>query len=330
VLFSRRAAEYVRSHRFDIVHCITPCLAADVYQPRGGTIPETLERNAAIRTSTARRTFKRLGQRLNLKNQMLARLERQLLTRVPAPWVVAISDYVREQVERHYQFDPARIVKVFNGVDPDESDESLRVADRTQIRRHYGIAYDELVVLCVAHNFKLKGVSKLIEALARPGAQAYRAVIVGRDNPSPYVQLAEQLGVDNRIIFTGPTQRTAAFFHAADVLAHPTYYDPCSRVVLEALAAGLPAVTTRFNGAAERITDGLNGYVIDAPENVDELADRLGRLADPEHRRGCGQEAPLAVSGCSMEDHARRVMGLYERIVSDRGERRALESPLRG
>ncbi|HOQ85805.1 MAG TPA: glycosyltransferase family 4 protein [Phycisphaerae bacterium] len=328
--FSRRAAEYVQSHRFDVVHCITPCLAADVYQPRGGTIPETLERNAAIRTSPTRRRLKQLGQQLNLKNRMLARLESQLLARKPAPWVVAISDYVRDQLERHYHFDPARIVKVFNGVDPDESDEAQRLADRTQIRRHYGIAYDELVVLCVAHNFKLKGVNKLIEALARPGGQAYRAVIVGRDNPAPYAQLAEQLGVQHRIIFTGPTQRTAAFFHAADVLAHPTYYDPCSRVVLEAMAAGLPAITTRFNGAAERITDGLNGYVIDSPEQVDQLADRLGRLADPDHRLNCGQEAPLAVSDCSMEDHARRVMGLYEQIVADRGERRALESPLRG
>lgn len=318
LLFARRAAAYVRTGGYDVVHCITPCLAADVYQPRGGTMPETLERNAAIRTSKARRGLKRLGQGLNFKYRMLAGLEARLLSRKPAPWVVAISDYVAEQVQRQYHFDPARIVKVFNGVEPDQATPGEREVDRTQIRRHYGIGHDELVVLCVAHNFKLKGVGKLIEALALPGGRPYRAVIVGRDNPAGYVRLAEQLGVKDRIIFTGPTQRMAAFFHAADVLAHPTYYDPCSRVVLEALAAGLPAITTRYNGACERMTDGENGYVIDTPESVAGLAECLGRLADPEHRLACAGRAALAVAGCSMQDHARQIKDLYDRVVACR------------
>lgn len=318
-VFARRAASYVRRHPFDVVHCITPCMAADVYQPRGGTIPETLERNAALRPSRTRRGLKRLSQGLNLKYRMMALIERRLLSRTPAPWVIAISDYVSEQLRRQYAFDPRRIVKIFNGIDPDSSSFADRELDRTQIRRHYGIPHDGLLALCVAHNFKLKGVARLVEALSRPGGRSYRAVIVGRDNPSPYVQLAEQLGVQDRIIFAGPTQRMAAFFHAADVLVHPTYYDPCSRVVLEGLSAGLPAITTRFNGAAERMTDGVHGYVIDTPDDVDGLADRLARLADPDHRENCARQAPLAVADCSMEDHARRIRELYEQIASSEG-----------
>lgn len=318
LFFSRRAAAYVRTHRYDVVHCITPCLAADVYQPRGGTIPEMLERNAALRASVARRGMKRIGQGLNLKYHMLAGMESRLLRREPTPWVIAISQYVADQLERHYRLDPGRIVKVFNGVDPDRTSQQERDLDRTHIRRHYGLSYEEPVVLCVAHNFKLKGVGKLVEALAQPAARPFRALIVGRDNPTPYAELAERLGIKDRIIFTGPTQRMSAFFHAADVLVHPTWYDPCSRVVLEALAAGLPAITTRLNGASERLTDGRQGYVIDSPDRVDELADRLGRLADPEHRQACAERAPLAVADCSMEDHARRIKELYETIVAER------------
>jgi UDP-glucose:(heptosyl)LPS alpha-1,3-glucosyltransferase len=327
LFFARRAAAYVRTRRFDVVHCITPCMAADVYQPRGGTIPEMLERNAAIRTTAARRGMKRIGQGLNVKYRMLAGMESRLLLRNPPPRVIAISQYVADQLERHYGLDPGRIIKVFNGVDPDLASEQERQVDRTQIRRHYGLSHEEPVVLCVAHNFKLKGVGKLVEALARPAARAFRALIVGRDNPTPYAEMAEQLGIKDRIIFTGPTQRMAAFFHAADVLAHPTWYDPCSRVVLEALASGLPAVTTRLNGASERLTDGVQGYVIDSPEQVDELADRLGRLADPGHRQACAERAPLAVAECSMEDHACRIKVLYETIVA---ERRQSGSLLRG
>jgi UDP-glucose:(heptosyl)LPS alpha-1,3-glucosyltransferase len=318
LFFSRRAAIYTRANPFDIVHCITPCLSADVYQPRGGTIPETLERNASIRRTLVSRGAKRVGQAFNVKYHMLAAMEKRLLTRKPAPWVIAISGYVAGQLQKHYRFDPGRIAHVFNGVDPDPTPVPERQLDRTVVRRQYGIGRDALVVLCVAHNFKLKGVAKLIEAISRPAGRDFHAVIVGRDNPAPYARLSERLGVAPRVTFSGPTTRISAFFHAADVLAHPTYYDPCSRVVLEAMAAGLPAVTTRYNGAAERISDGVQGYVVDSPNDVDALADRLGRLADSAHREACAAAAPAAVAGCSMEHHAREVRALYERILAER------------
>ncbi|HOB75460.1 MAG TPA: glycosyltransferase family 4 protein [Phycisphaerae bacterium] len=331
-LFVKRAQEYVRTNRFDIVHCITPCPFADVYQPRGGTVPETLARNLAMRGSPVRRVLKQLGQRINLKYRVISGFERQLLSR--RPWVIAISRYVADQLQRHYRFDPQRVRLIFNGVDPDISTPAERASHRAQLRRQFGMKDTDLMLLCVAHNFRLKGVGPLIRALAwrvereRAGtARAGRAsvVVVGRDNPAPFTKLAEQLNIRDRVLFTGPTPRVQAFFHAADVLVHDTYYDPCSRVVLEALGSGLPVITTRFNGAAERIVDGREGYVIDSPDDVPALADRIERLADPEHRRACAANAPRAVEGISMRDHARQVLALYEEILrsgqAGRGER---------
>lgn len=323
-LFVQRASEYVRAHAFDIVHCITPCPVADVYQPRGGTVPEMLERNLALRPSSWRRTLKRFGQQINLKYRVIGDLERQLLTRRPSPWVIAISQYVAEQLERHYGFDSERVRLIFNGVDPDRSSPGERRSHRAQIRRQFGLNEADLMLLCVAHNFKLKGVAPLIRALAcrvereRQGSvHSGRAfvVVVGRDNPAPFVRLADRLKVADRVLFTGPTPRVQAFFHAADVLVHDTYYDPCSRVVLEAMAAGLPVITTRYNGAAERIADGIEGYVIDSPDNVSDLSDRIERLADPEHRRACAANASRAVEAVSMRHHATRVRALYEEIL---------------
>jgi UDP-glucose:(heptosyl)LPS alpha-1,3-glucosyltransferase len=281
-------------------------------------VPETLDRNLALRSGGLQRGFKRLNQRLDLKAGITARLERRLLRRNPAPWVIAISQYVADQLDRHYRFDPARVRLVFNGVDPDDTPAPERRARRVEIRRQLHLADDDLMVLCMAHNFKLKGVARLIEALACRRGDAHAriyAVIVGRDNPAPYVELAAARGIQDRVLFSGPTQRAQAFFHAADLLAHPTFYDPCSRVVLEALAAGLPVITTRFNGAAERITDGQEGYVIDSPDDVDALADRIHRLADDEHRRACAARAPRAVEAVSMRQHAADVLALYEEIV---------------
>lgn len=327
IAFAHRASQTVRRHDFDIVHSIIPCPAADIYQPRGGTVPEMLERNLAIRSAPLARGLKRAGQYLNLKYRAIARMERQLLTRRPSPWVISISRYVTNQLRVHYDFDTSRVREIFNGVDRDETPADVRAEHRTDLRRQFRLADNELMLLCVAHNFKLKGVDKLIEAVARVesmgggvggriGQRRLRTIVVGRDNPRAAAKLAQRLGVSDRITFAGSTQRIQAFFHAADVLVHPTYYDPCSRVVLEALASGLPIITTRYNGAAERVTNGQEGYVIDSPKDTTAMANCIMRLADDEHRKACASAAPRAVADVTMRAHAERVYDLYKELVA--------------
>ncbi len=323
-LFARRAAAYVRREQFDIVHCITPCPAADVYQPRGGTVPETLARNLALRP-LVRRGLKVVGQKSSLKYRVIGGLERRLLTRRPPPMVIAISQYVRGQLMRDYGLDSDSIRVIFNGVDPDPVAPAQRREDRWRIRRQYHLADDDVLLLFVANNFKLKGAGRLLEALAtlRKNDDAgqfaqVRALLAGRDDPATYIAQAQRLGLADRVIFAGPTQRIHAFYHAADVLVHPTYYDPCSRVVLEAMSAGLPVITTRFNGAAELIRDGREGYVIESPDDTNILAERIGRFTDTEHRQACAARAVLAVEDCTMRRHAEQVVALYEEIMRAR------------
>lgn len=319
--FAREAADYVRAHPFDVVHAITPCVAADVYEPRGGTVPEMLARNRALRRDRLRRGLKGLGQMTNLKFRALGALERDLLGRRPPPWVIAISGYVSRQLASHYQLEADRIREVFNGVDPDLAGATERETHRREIRRQIGVRADSFLLLCVAHNFKLKGVGRLIEALGkvRQGSSAHAtetyAVVVGRDNPTSFQRLAQQHGVADRVLFTGPTQRIEAFFHACDALIHPTYYDPCSRVVLEAMSSGLPAITTRYNGASEKITNDVNGFVIGEPDDVSALADRIERLSEDALRRQFAARAPEAIAGATMEEHAAGVLRVYEEIV---------------
>jgi UDP-glucose:(heptosyl)LPS alpha-1,3-glucosyltransferase len=322
--FVRGAASYVRSHGFDVVHAITPCPFADVYQPRGGTVPEMLSRNLALRPSVVRRGFKWLGQRVDLKYRVLGALERRLLSRRPPPWVIAISQYVSDQLKRYYGFDAGRIRLIFNGVDPDTSPAHERRQHRVEIRRQFGLADDDLLLLAVAHNFKLKGVDKMIQAMADGrvrGLGHVYAIIVGRDNPKTLAGQVAALGVADRVFFAGPSQRVNAFYHAADILVHPTYYDPCSRVVLEAMAAGLPVITTKYNGAAECVTDGREGYVIGCPTDWETLADRIFRLADNAHRRQCAQATLAAVEPFTMARHAAEVMRLYEDVLQSRDRR---------
>ena len=303
---------------FDVVHAISPCGHADIYQPRGGTVAETIERNLAVRRNRAARLLKRQANRFNFKQRYMQAMERRLFGDSEGPLIVAISDYVVRQLKEHFSLPDHRIRKVYNGVDPDPATEAERGADRATVRREFDIGADDTLVLLIAHNFRLKGVQRWMEALAllsRRGITDIRSLVIGKGDSEHWHRLAARLGIDRILTFTGPSERVRAFRHAADVLVHPTYYDPCSRVVLEALVAGLPCITTTWDGASEAIDDGRNGYVLDDPWNVDALADRVDLLRDGELRRSLGQAAKNVADSVSMARHARELILLYETLA---------------
>ena len=316
--FSSKVDQLLGSRQYDVVHAITPCLAADVYQPRGGTVPETVERNLAIRQSSASRALKRIANHFNFKQRAMLQLERQLVCRKRPPIVVAISEYVRRQLTHHYGLNGDSIRLIFNGVDHQPCSAEQRRLDRAAVRELYGVAEDQVLALVVAHNFKLKGVAQWLAALRllrRRHGHKFRTVIIGKAWARPYVRLAHSLGVSDLVMFVGPTQRTREFFHAADVLVHPTYYDPCSRVVLEAMLCGVPPVTTRFNGAVEVITEGVTGKIIASPEDIENLARAVEHAAAPEIRSQLEQVHDDLVERLSMKRHAVEMIDLYRRIA---------------
>jgi UDP-glucose:(heptosyl)LPS alpha-1,3-glucosyltransferase len=316
-VFARKVAAHLRRESFDVVHAVTPIAGADVYQPRGGLLAETERQNLAMRTTTATRGLKRLSNTLNGKQRIMSRLERTLLTRQPPPMVVAVSQYVGRQLTEHYGLSAPHVRVIFNAVEFEPAPEDQRQEDAQRIRDQFRVGPDELLLLLVGHNFRLKGVGALIAAMATLQARdvPVTVLIVGRDNPIRFRRQAVAAGLGNRVIFTGPTQRIRAFYHAADALVHPTYYDPCSRVVLEALCAGLPCITTAFNGAAEVMTEGHQGYVIDSPDNTAALADRIARLADPVHRAACATAAEQLREQLSMKRQVDEWLTLYRDMI---------------
>src|SRR5439155_13157775 len=92
-------------------------------------------------------------------------------------------------------------------------------------------------------------------------------------------------GLGNTVHLLGFQPDIRPCFHAADFFVLPTYYDPCSLVVFEALACGLPVITTACNGAGELIAEGREGFVVNAPDARAHLADALDRMAVDEPRR---------------------------------------------
>lgn len=322
VTFCHRVERALRENDFDLIHAISPCRVADLYQPRGGTVAETIERNLALIRSPSARRLKRYANRLNFKQRYMLALERAIFTNPNGPAVVAISDYVARQLEHHYQMPPARIHQVYNGVDPDSSNSAERERQRHDIRAEYGIAQDACLAILIAHNFRLKGVEQWMEALAELIHRRHtkiRSLVIGKGESTRWHRLAARLGIAEYLTFTGPTDRIAAFRQAADILVHPTFYDPCSRVVLEGMTAGLPCITTRWDGASEMIESGVNGFVLDDPRDRDRLVEWIVRLGDADLRRRIGTAASSLAVKISQVRHVDSMLSLYETLLVRKG-----------
>jgi UDP-glucose:(heptosyl)LPS alpha-1,3-glucosyltransferase len=130
--------------------------------------------------------------------------------------------------------------------------------------------------------------------------------------------LAKQLGVADRLVFLGHRGDPKDAYFAADFLVHPTFYDPCSLVALEALACGLPVITSRYNGASELLSPPTDGLVIDDPHNADALAAAMTRMLDPRYRQAAAHAARQTASRWTFEHH-------YQALVSVLGEVRQLK-----
>src|SRR6185295_3991588 len=110
------------------------------------------------------------------------------------------------------------------------------------------------------------------------------------------------------VCFVGHCDDMRSAYFAADFLVHPTFYDPCSLVVLEALACGLPVITTRCNGANELLHPLQEGYIVDDPHDYQRLSWSMWQLLDPQRRNACAQAARKTASQWTFEHHYRQLM----------------------
>ena len=294
--FAKALAEHISKNHYDIIHSVLPFDFADVYQPRGGTYTESIRRNAASYQSKPMDAFKKLTAFANIRRTTLLRAERKLCQQPKGPTIVAISQYVAQQFQQHYGVPAERIVVIPNGIRINATANTAK-ADRLrcQVLARLGIRETDKAVffLFVANNFRLKGLAALIKAMhiatRRETGNAAFVIVAGSGKPRKYRRLAEKLDVHKKIIFLGPVKHVNDLLSIIDVGVLPTFYDPCSRFILEALAAGKPVITTRFNGATDLFVNDRHGKVIDSPENVSELAEAISYFTDANNIENASQ-----------------------------------------
>jgi len=113
----------------------------------------------------------------------------------------------------------------------------------------------------------------------------------------------------------GHVSNPVPFYAAADAFALPTFFDPFANATLEAMAAGLPVVSSGQNGAAEVLRSGVNGLVVDRPDDVTGLVEALSSLADPATRRAMGERARQTALQYPWEQPLERTLAVYREVI---------------
>jgi UDP-glucose:(heptosyl)LPS alpha-1,3-glucosyltransferase len=194
--------------------------------------------------------------------------------------IIAVSQLVKKQICEYYNVDEAKVAVVPNGVDLQRFEELQRSEKRDAWRRDMNLRDDERVLLFVGNEFARKGLHVVIETIARLRNYPLRLVIVGGDNPVPFLRIAEALGITKKLIFVGSVEVPEQYFALADVFVFPTFYEPFGLVIIEAMAAGVPVITSKHAGAVEGMRHGEEGLFLENPSSVEELSTTLRRLLD--------------------------------------------------
>lgn len=334
--FTKALRKYFSENHYDLIHSVLPFEFVDVYQPRGGTYAESILRNAASYENKFLESYKRMTALANIRRTTLLCAERKLCKRPDGPVIAAISQYVAEQFKQHYGAADERIVIVPNGVKTDEdvnTVEADRIRNQIFIQLGLNEADKAVLFLFAANNFRLKGLAVLIKALSvynettfrKTGRPAY-LIVAGSGKTQKYRELAKRLNpsmADREIVFLGPIKHIQNALSITDVAVLPTFYDACSRYILEALAAGKPVITTRFNGASEQFVHNRHGKVIERSEDISALAEAIGYFTDTNNIRKASEAiiADNLKEQISIKRAAKQLLSVYESVLQKKDQK---------
>jgi UDP-glucose:(heptosyl)LPS alpha-1,3-glucosyltransferase len=292
--------------RFEVSHDLGIATAADLLHPQsGGRLAN--ERREQDAWSTTRRLLMAIDPRRRRWLAEVRQFEELRYRRNRTSLVVAVSRMVAEDLRAWHGVPPERIRLIPNGINTVRYHPPA-VQERERWRRHFGFE-GRTVFLFAAQNPRLKGLATLLEAFAtaRVGRPDLRLAAIGKAPDRDTLRAIHRLALVDAVVFAGRVPDPSPYYAAADAFVLPSWHDACSLTVLEACACGLPVITTRANGAAERLIDGREGRILPIPGDPAALAAALVELSSPEIR---ARMAAAAIACTARNTFARNVEAL--------------------
>jgi len=308
--FAWAAHRMTRREGFDLVQSFDRTIRPDIYRAGDGCHQAWLDRRRAVEGGVLRPL-----DRVNPLHRTLIGLERHLF-RGGCRRIIANSRMVQEEILRYYGAAPPVVRMIYSGVDLARFHPDHTGTARAALRGRMGVGLEDPVILFAGSGFERKGLRFLLQAIAQlTDLQGLRLWVLGKGNLHRHRVMADRLGIADRVHFAGPVADPEGWMAAADLFVLPTIYDPFSNACLEAMASGLPVITTASNGVAEAMRAWQTGSVLSDPRDVGGLADRIVEFLDPARRQEQAAAARACAEALPAEEHLKQTLGLYEEIV---------------
>ena len=295
--FAFVAAPVARRERTDLVLSFARAVGADILRSGGGAHSSYLRAARKWRGALG-------GALMRVQPYHIAQLvaERRAFNSHQLKKIIAVSNLVRDDLIREFGLAPSMLTTIYNGVDLARFTPASTADERARVRAQLSLPFEARVALFVGNGFARKGLGFLIEAWPMLKSKAHLLVVGGDRELGRYRRRAALLGVGERILFAGPQGSVERIFRGADGLALPSLFEPFGNVVLEAMASGLPAMTSAFCGVSEILPPAMREFCVPDPANIRDLADRLDALM--ESRSTLRAEARAAAEQFTWEHYA--------------------------
>ncbi|WP_435928374.1 glycosyltransferase family 4 protein [Dryocola sp. BD613] len=291
---------------FDLVQSHERIAGCDIYRAGDGVHRRWLLQRARILPAWRQQLLLR-----DRYHRYVMQAERAMYQAPELKAVICNAEMVKREIIEDFAIPANKIHVIYNAIDSSRFVPATP-EQRTAWREEINLPQQAVALVFVGSGFERKGLASAIRAVANSDRYL---IVVGQDKAEKnYRALAQTLGCQDRIMFMGMQKNTLPFYQAADGLLLPTLYDPFPNVILEAMACGLPVITTPTCGGAEFITTGQNGYVCDAL-NIQELSDAVMAIPARQLNEVMGIHARERVREATPEKLSQQLISLYQNIL---------------
>ena len=307
--FAWFALQSIRSESFDIIQSHERTWVQDVYRAGDGCHREWLERRSRYLP-----LIKRLFLRFSLFHQLVLRLEKKIFENGECKKIIAISEMVKRDILKHYNLPEGRVKVVYNGVDLHRFNPSNAKYFRGELRQKLKISDEEVMILFVGSGFERKGLEYLIKSAQYIKQKNWRLVLVGKGKWKRYLNFTSK---ENRVKITHlePVDEIEKIYAAADFFVLPSIYEPFGNANLEALASGLPIITSRNCGVAEIVTPQKEGVILEEPSDSKAMAKAIDYLMGSKNREPMKKSARLLAEKFTQERNALEMVQVYKELI---------------
>lgn len=305
--FADNVAKVVKTRRFDVVHGLSRANGLDTYR-----LTDPLQTHWI--NIYYRHPVERWIQHLNPRHRTILSIERRLYESGQVRRVITQSKLDTRLLTEYFRIPEERIRRIPNGVNMSVFRPEAKL-HRAEIREQWKIAADEPLLVFASMDFRRKGLDTLFQSLSQIKPTP-KLLVLGDGEISKYRKRADELGLSQQVLFTGRQSGIERFYGAADLFVLPTIYEPFPNVNLEAMACGLPVITTRTAGGADIVVPGENGFLIDDAWAVQPLAEAIRQFfqLSAADRDRMSDNCVATARKYTVEENALKTIGVLEEV----------------